>query len=229
MAKVCWVIGVGPGIGAACMRRWVKGGFKVAVSARTEAKVAEFAKASDSVTGYASDVTDPESLAKTVQAIENDLGPIHTVIYNAGSGCFKKYKDVSMAEMEDCMRVNTFGLLSVAQLVGPKLEAAGDGVLAVTGATASWRGAPFTAAFAPAKAAQKMLAQALAKDVGPKGVHVFYAIIDGSVDPSSSNDSKIGADPIAQTYWDVAHQPKSCWTFEIEVRPSDQETWGARA
>ena len=159
--KVCWVIGVGPGIGAACMRRWVKSGFKVAISSRTAEKVSGFAaEDASNIRAYPADVADPDSVAKAVADIESDLGAIHTVIYNAGRGVFGDFRKVSLEQLKSCMAINTFGLFSVAQLVAPKMEAAGEGVIAVTGASAAWRGKPMAAAFAAAKSSQRILAQA---------------------------------------------------------------------
>ena len=105
----------------------------------------------------------------------------------------------------------------------------GSGVIAVTGASASLRGKPFTAAFAPSKAAQRMLAQSLARDLGPKGVHVFYAVIDGLIgsaggDTGEVKGTKLDPDAIAEQYWNVARQPASCWTQELDLRPA-VERW----
>jgi len=105
--------------------------------------------------------------------------------------------------------------------------AAGKGVIAVTGATASLRGKPLTTGFAAAKAAQRSLSQSLARDLGPKGVHVFYAIIDGGIDnprtaarqPDKPVEARLNADDIADSYWAVASQKRSAWTFEIDLRP----------
>merc|ERR1712184_182301 len=108
-----------------------------------------------------------------VQQIEADLGPIHTMIYNAGTGVWKTYDQLTEKEFEMCMNTNTRGLLTASQLICPKMKQRGEGIVAVTGATASWRGKPYTAAFAAAKSAQRMLSQSLARDLGPKNVHVF--------------------------------------------------------
>merc|ERR1719336_1980058 len=99
------------------------------------------------------------------------------------------------------------------------MEAAGEGVVAVTGATAAWRGKPFTVGFAPGKGGQRLLAQSLARDLGPKGVHVFYVIIDGGVDPDNKHDNRLHADQIANTYWNMANQHRSCWVQELDLRP----------
>lgn len=229
--KVCVVFGFGPGIGAACARRWLREGFKVAILARNKEKLQAFeAKHGGSgiTKGYSCDVTNRQQMETAVTQIEADLGPIHTMVYNAGNGVWKKYNQVTESEFDMCMNTNTRGLLTAAQLICPKMEKNGEGVVAVTGATASWRGKPFTAAFAAAKSAQRMLSQSLARDLGPKNVHVFYVIVDGGVDKNEEmgkeSPGKLDPNAIAETYWNLAQQPKSCWTFELDVRPS-VENW----
>jgi len=228
--KVCVVFGYGPGIGAACARRWIKEGFKVAIVARNEEKLRSFeAKHGAAVIkGYPCDVTNRQQMEMTVAQVEADLGPIHTMIYNAGNGIWKTYEQLTEDEFETCLKINAKGLLIAAQLICPKMEQRGEGVVAVTGATAAWRGKPFTAAFAAAKAAQRSLSQSLARDLGPKNIHVFYVIVDGGVDKNeeAGNERPGSLDPnaIAETYWCLATQPKSCWTFEMDVRPN-VEKW----
>ena len=172
------------------------------------------------VVALQADVTNEERMKAVVEEIQTRFGRIEALVYNAGSGVFKKYEDLSVAELEKSFAINTSGLLIAAKLVCPSMVAAGGGVLAVTGATASLRGKPFTAGFAPAKAAQRMLAQSLARDLGPKNVHVFYNIIDGGVRPGAVDGGKhMDPDDIAETYWRVAQQKRSAWTFEVDLRP----------
>ena len=228
--NVCVVFGFGPGVGAACARKWIKEGFKVAIVARNREKLSAFeAKHGGGVTkGYTCDVTNRQQMEMTVSQIEADFGPIHTIVYNAGTGVFKKYDQVTEEEFDRCINTNARGLLTAAQIICPKMEQRGEGVIAVTGATASLRGKPYTPAFAAGKAAQRMVAQSLARDLGPKNIHVFYVIVDGGIDKNEeTGQEKPGAlDPnaIADTYWCLAGQPKSCWTFEVDVRPN-VENW----
>lgn len=205
---------------------------QVACVARTPGKGAALAsEIGPTARGFDCDVTDPAALGAVFSSVEADMGAIDMLCYNAGSGVWKTYEDVTHDEFEMSWRINTFGLLSAAKLVGPKMAARGSGVIAITGATASLRGKPFTSAFASAKAAQRSLAQSLAKDLGPKGVHVFYAIIDGQVDlprtranaaATKTDDDFLSPAAVAQTYWDMAQQPKSCFGFEVDVRPHSE-------
>jgi len=227
--KVCVVFGYGPGIGAACARRWINEGFKVAIIARNKDKLQSFESQHGSKTkGYSCDVTNRQQMEQTVAQIEVDLGPIDTLIYNAGNGVWKKYDELTEQQFDSCIATNAKGLLTAAQLICPKMVKNGGGNVAVTGATASLRGKPFTAAFAAAKSAQRMLAQSLARDLGPKNVHVFYVIVDGLVDkneaPGTEQPGRLDPNAIAESYWNLAQQPKSCWTFELDVRPS-VENW----
>merc|ERR1711997_1289377 len=136
-------------------------------------------------------------------------------------GVWNTYDKIQHNEFDMCMKTNLYGLLYFSQQICPKMVKQGEGFVAVTGATASLRGKPFTAGFASAKGAQRMLSQSLARDLGPKGVHVFYSIVDGGVGPAGgTNGAKMDPNAIAQTYWDVGQQPKNCWTFEVDIRPS---------
>lgn len=224
MSKVCAIFGFGPGLGAAVARKWSSEGFKVALLSRTLDKV----KAAESVIpnskGFACDVRDPESMKAAVASVQEELGPINTVIYNAGNGVWKTWYEIEMNQFDSAFKTNVYGLLQAAQLTAPGMIERGEGNILVSGATASLRGKPFTAGFAPPKGAQRLLAQSLARDLGPKGVHVGLFIIDGGIGRDDSNPAKLDPNAIADTYWHVATQPKTCWSFETEVRPA-VETW----
>lgn len=223
-SKVCAVFGFGPGIGAAAARKWSAEGFKVALLSRTLEKVQAAETSIPNSKGFACDVTDPKSLESAVASIEKDLGPIHTVIYNAGNAVLKTWDNLELEQFDMAMKTNVNGLLKTTQLVAPGMIQRGEGTIMVTGATASMRGKPYTVGFAPAKGAQRLLAQALARDLGPKGVHVGLFIIDGVIGKDGSDPTKLDPNAITDTYWHVANQPKTCWSFETEVRPA-VENW----
>lgn len=222
---VCAVFGFGPGLGGAVARKWSREGFQVAILSRSLDKVQTAAASLTNTTGYECNVAEPQSIETAISSIERELGPIDTVIYNAGNGVWKTWNEIGWDQFDAAMKVNVHGLLKTTQQVAPGMIERGSGKILITGATASLRGKPFTAGFAPPKGAQRLLAQSLARDLGPKGVHVGYFIIDGGIGKAGSEDaSKLNPDAIADTYWHVAQQPKSCWSFETEVRPS-VETW----
>jgi len=223
-AKVCAIFGYGPGVGAAAARKWSSQGYQVAILSRSLEKVQAAESSIPNTKGFACDVTDPTSVETAVASIEKNLGNIHTVVYNAGNGVWKTWDKVEMDQFDKAMKTNVYGLLKVTQLVAPKMVDQGDGAILVTGATSSMRGKPFTAGFAPAKGAQRILAQSLARDLHPKGVHVGLFIIDGLIGKDDSDLTKIDPNAIAETYWMISQQPKTCWSFETEVRPA-VENW----
>lgn len=169
-------------------------------------------------------MTKPDDVEKTVAAIEKEMGPIDCMIYNAGSGLFKPWDQIPIADFEKSFQTNVAGLLAATQNIAPQMIQRGSGSIMITGATAALRGKPFTAGFAPAKGAQRLLAQSLGRDLGPKGVHVGYFIIDGSIGKDDSDSTKLDPNAIADQYFHVSTQPKNCWSFETEVRPS-VENW----
>jgi NAD(P)-dependent dehydrogenase (short-subunit alcohol dehydrogenase family) len=152
-------------------------------------------------------------------------------LYNAGSGAFGTFDEVDADDLEQAWSVNTRGLFLAAKQVVPQMKASGSGAIGVTGATAAMRGKPFTTAFAQAKAAQHHLAESLAREFGPEGIHVFYVVVDGVVDLPATrqamsdkpDDFFMQPDDIARSVWQVAHQPTSAWTFELDLRPYGED------
>ncbi len=224
---LCAVVGVGPGNGAAFARKFSREGYQIALMARNQKYLEDLSAEIDGSRSYPSDVKDIEPLRSTFSAIKSDMGPVDVLIYNAGSGMFVTVDETTISDFEDAWRINTLGLLVSIQAVLPDMRAAHQGNIIVTGATASLRGAAKTTAFAPAKAAQRSLAQSVAKHVGPDGVHVSYVIIDGGVDlprareynPNPAEDSLLKPDDIAETYYHLSQQKRSAWTFEVDLRP----------
>jgi NAD(P)-dependent dehydrogenase (short-subunit alcohol dehydrogenase family) len=227
MKPVCAVVGIGPGNGAALARRFAREGYTVALLARSretsEALAAELADAR----AYACDVADAASVNAAFAAIRTELGEVEVVAYNAGSGTWGTIDDLTPQAFEASWRVNTLGLFLVAQEVIPAMKAKGKGSIVVIGATASRRGMPRTTAFAPAKAAQRSLAEAMARHLWPLGIHVSLIILDGVVDlertrqamPDKPDDFFIAPDAMAETAWWLTRQPRSAWSFEVEARP----------
>jgi NAD(P)-dependent dehydrogenase (short-subunit alcohol dehydrogenase family) len=224
---VCAVVGIGPGNGAALARRFGKEGYAVALLARRTELSDQLAAELPDSRAYACDVADAASVAATFAAIAKDMGPVDVVAYNAGSGTWGTVEEITPENFEAAWRTNALGLLLVSQQVIPAMKAKGAGAIVVIGATASRRGVPRTTAFAPAKAAQKSLAEAMAKHVGPMGIHVALIILDGVVDlertrkamPDKGDEFFIKPDDVAETTWWLTRQPRSAWSFEVEARP----------
>ena len=179
---VAVVAGAGPGNGAALARRFAEGGYAVALLARDAAKIAGLAGQIDGAVAYACDVGDPASVGTVFDTIAAELGPVDVLLFNAGSGVFKSVEEITPDEFEAAWRVNAYGALLCAQAVIPSMKTRGAGTILFTGATASLRGGKRTAAFAPAKAAQRSLAQSMARTLWPAGIHVGLMVVDGVVD-----------------------------------------------
>ncbi len=228
---VCAVVGVGPGNGAALARRFAREGYQVALLARGREFTETLAEAIGGK-AYNCDVTDAASVAATFRAIRQDLGDIDTVIFNAGAGVWKTVEEITPAEFEQSWRINALGALLVAQQVIPAMKRNRHGNILLIGATASRRGGAKTAAFASAKAAQGSLAESMARQVGPFGIHVALVIVDGVVDtpatramlPDKADGFFLHPDDLAETVFHLARQSPLAWTFELDVRPFD-EVW----
>lgn len=230
--KVCVVIGVGPGNGAALGRRFAREGFAVALLARTTETSAPLAASLADARAYSCDVTDAESVARTFDAIQRDLGPVHTLVYNAGTGTWGTIEEIDPSVLESSFRVNTLGLLMTTKRVIPQMKSQGSGNIVVIGATSSRRGMARTAGFAPAKAAQRSLTESMARHLWPSNIHVSLVIIDGVVDlprtralmKDKPDDFFIAPDDLADTAFHLTVQPRSAWSFEVEARPY-KESW----
>jgi len=228
MAKpVCVVTGVGPGNGCAFARRFAREGHRVALLARSAEALEDYASRIEDSRGYACDVGDADSVRKTFARIRSELGPVDVLVHNAGSGVFNSFLDTDAEQLEQAWRVNALGLFLCGREAAADMLKGGRGAIVVTGATASLRGGAGTAAFASAKAAQRSLAQSMARQLGPRGIHVALVVIDGVIDiPRTRSFLKdkpdeffLKADAIADTVYHLATQDRSAWTFELDVRP----------
>ena len=229
MAKpVCAIIGIGPKNGAAFARVFDGAGYRVALLSRSTGFSDELAGELQDARVYACDASAPDSVIAAFDKLRQNLGPVDVLIYNAGSGSWQSVEEISAEEFERGWRVNALGALVASQQVIPDMQANGAGNIVIVGATASLRGRPMTTGFASAKAAQRSLAQSMAKHLGPQGIHVSLLIIDGQIDDAGGADAAEGRrlDPndIASLALHLTTQPRSAWSFEVDVRPS-RETW----
>jgi NAD(P)-dependent dehydrogenase (short-subunit alcohol dehydrogenase family) len=181
---------------------------------------------------YACDVSDAASIERTFTAIAAEMGDVDVLLYNAGSGVFGNIEDVAASDFEQSWRVNALGAFLVSkQVIGP-MKRAGKGSIVFIGATASRRGNVKTAAFAPAKAAQRSLAESMARYLWPAGVHVALLVLDGVVDlprtrkfmADKPDSFFVKPDDVAESVLQVVKQPRSVWSFEVEARPFG-EAW----
>jgi len=229
---VCVISGVGPGTGTAFVRRFAAGGYRVAMLARNAKRLADLAAQVPAAKAYVCDVSDQSQVDAAMALVESEMGPATVLIHNAVGGGWGTFMEIDPAMLNRNFQVNTMGLLYLARRVAPVMVTAGLGTIIVTGNTSAQRGRANFAGFAPTKAAQRILAEAMARDLGPKGVHVAYIVIDAVIDvpwtrerfKSKPNDFFIAPAAIADEAWHVASQPRSAWSFNVEIRPFG-ETW----
>jgi NAD(P)-dependent dehydrogenase (short-subunit alcohol dehydrogenase family) len=225
--QVAVIAGAGPGNGANLARRFAAAGYAVALLARSRNTLDTLESDLSGARGYECDVTDPESVARTFDAIRTDLGEVRTLVYNAGSGVFADIENITPGQFEQSWRVNAYGALLCSHEVIPAMKAAGAGSIVFIGATASRRGGANSAAFAPAKAAQRSLAESMARSLWPSGIHVCLIVVDGVVDLPRTRAAMadkpdsffIKPSAVAETAYQLTCQDRSAWSFEVEARP----------
>ena len=222
------VTGVGPGTGASVARHFAEGGYRVAMLSRDEARLSVLEKEIPDSVAVPCDVSDRAALERALARV----GDPEVVVHNAVGGAFGTFQKIEAETLQRNFEINTMALFHLAQLTTPAMIAAGKGALIITGNTSATRGkAPF-AGFAPTKAAQRILAESLARDLGPKGVHVAYLIIDAAIDvpwqrqlqPDKPDDYFCTPKSIAAEVFHLAHQPRDAWSFLAEIRPF-HEPW----
>lgn len=229
--EVCLITGVGPGTGAALARRFAQG-YRVAMLARSEERLAELEEELPSARAFPCDVSDESRLTATFEKLRAELGDPQVVLHNAVGGAFGDFASIDPGVLRRNFEVNTMALLQLARLATPAMIAAGRGAILCTGNTSTYRGKAHFAGFAPTKAAQRILAESMARTLGPQGVHVAYLAIDAVIDvpwtrkamPDRPDAFFCKPSDIADEAWHLVHQPRSAWTFDVMIRP-DGENW----
>ena len=230
---VAWIAGVGAsaGLGAAVARRFAKEGLIAAVTGRTPARIEAVAREIRDAGGvahaFAGDVSreaDVLAIAEKVGA----LGPLEIAVFNAASAVRAPSLEITVAALEDALRTTTVGGFVFGREAVRRLLPEQRGTLVFTGATASLRGRPPFAAFAASKAALRSISQTLAREFGPRGIHVAHVVIDGGIDgerlrsrptPVPDPEGLLALQDIADVYWHLHAQPRSAWTQELDLRP----------
>ena len=227
MAKdVALIVGVGPGLGAALARRFAQGGLAVAVAARRADALASLAKEIGG-RAYACDATEEAAVDRLFAEVGRELGSPSVAIYNAGAFSPGAVPEIDAAEFERCWRIGCLGGFFVGQRAARLMVAEGRGTILFTGATASLRGGARFANLAVGKFGLRALAQSMARELGPRGVHVAHVIIDGQIrseryahlEKERPADGLLDPAAIADTYWHLHTQPRSAWTLELDLRP----------
>ena len=231
--RVCFITGVGGGTGEATARRFAQDGYRVAMLARKPDLIEPLSKELEGSRAFVCDVADLDHLMEVCDMVHQEMGSPHVVIHNAARGNFTPFLETEPENFEKNFRVNATVLLYLARAFAPAMIDRGSGVIIATGNTSAMRGMPNFALFAPTKAAQRILAQSLARDLGPKGIHVAYVLIDAAIDapwtrnrfwPEKPNEFFAQPAEIADEIYHVAHQGRSTWSFDVEIRPF-HETW----
>jgi NAD(P)-dependent dehydrogenase (short-subunit alcohol dehydrogenase family) len=231
-AKVVAVVGVGPGLGRALAVRFARGGFAVALVARQDPSLrpvqAEIESFGGVVRSYVADASDEASIRATFARVQEEMGAPEVLLYNAGAFQAGGVLELSAAAFEQAWRVNCLGGLLAAQAVLPAMLERGRGSIIFSGATASVRGSARFAGLAVGKFGLRALAQSMARELGPKGIHVAHVVIDGGIDSARVRTMLADRDPrtflaptaIAENYWNLHAQDPSTWSQEIDLRPS---------
>ena len=226
--KTCLVTGVGDGTGASVARRFARDGYRVALLARNQKRLSGLEEELPNSKAFAFDLSDLDQLISVCRQVTEEMGLPDVIVHNAVRATFKPFLEANPEELERNFRVNATSLLYLARELAPAMVERGSGSIVVTGNTAALRGVPNYALFAPTKAAQRILAQSLARDLGPKGIHVAYVVIDAAIDTpwtrvafnsDKPDDYFSKPDAIAEEVFHVAHQDPSTWSFDVELRP----------
>jgi NAD(P)-dependent dehydrogenase (short-subunit alcohol dehydrogenase family) len=218
------IVGVGSGLSASLARLFAKSGMKVAVAARRLDNVVALAK---EVGGeaFTCDASKREQVVKLFADVEAAGGAPDVVVYNASYRTRGPFVELDPAEVEKSIAVTAFGAFLVAQEAAKLMAPKGHGAIFLTGASAGVKGYPQSAPFAMGKFALRGMAQSMARELSPQGVHVIHVVVDGGirsarrVEPPDKPDSMLDPDAIAQSYLDLLRQNRSAWSWEIEVRP----------
>jgi NAD(P)-dependent dehydrogenase (short-subunit alcohol dehydrogenase family) len=221
--KTALIVGAGAGLSASLARLFARSGMKVALAARGIDKLQDLASETAAHL-FPCDVADSASIVRLFQRVDQELGAPDVVVYNPSARAKGPLIELNPADVERAITITAFGGFVVAQQAARRMLAKGEGAILFTGASASVKGYPQSAPFAMGKFALRGLAQSMARELAPKGIHVAHFVIDGAIRPSSSaqaheEDRMLDPDAIAATYLHVVQQPRSAWTWEVELRP----------
>ncbi len=218
------IVGAGPGFSAALARRFAAAGIKLALACRHPEKLATLAAQTNAAT-YACDVADAGAVARLFAAVDAAQPPLDLVVFNASARVRGPIAELDAAAVAQALAVSAMGGFYVGQQAARRMAAAGGGAILFTGASGSVKGFAQSAPFAMGKFALRGLAQSMARELGPKGIHVLHLVIDGGIRsaarpvPAQAPDSLLDPDAIAATAWQALNQHRSAWSHEIEVRP----------
>lgn len=225
------VVGVGGGLGAALARRFAEGGMAVTASARRSDTIDGVVKAAEAkghrALAIPADATDEAQVHHLFEAAEQAHGTPDLVVYNAGAFRPKSILETTAEDVEHCFRIGCLGGFLVGREAARRMAARGSGTIIFTGATAALRGSARFFNLAVGKFGLRALAQSMARELGPRGLHVAHVVVDGQIagpyyetlKAERGPDALLEPDAIAETYWQLHRQQRSAWTLELDLRP----------
>ena len=222
--RIALIVGAGSGISASVARGLASAGVQVGLAARNVEKLAPLAAETRAQT-FAVDASDPAAVPRLFDEADRRLGEPDVVLYNASARAHGPIAELDPEAVRRAIEISAFGGFLVVQQAARRMIPRGRGAILLTGASASVKSYPLSAAFAMGKFALRGLAQSTARELGPKGIHIAHFVIDGGVrsarrpDPADRPDSTLDPDAIAQTYIEILRQPRSAWSLEVELRP----------
>ncbi len=218
------IVGAGEGLSASLARLFAREGVKVALAARKIEKLGELC-GKTGAKAFACDATNADEVERLFGLVEREIATPDIVVYNASGRSRGAFVDLVPAEVANAIAVSAFGGFLVAQQAAKRMLPNRRGAILFTGASASVKGYPQSAPFAMGKFALRGLAQSMARELSPQGIHIAHFVIDGGIrsaarmEPADRPDSFLDPDAIAESYWNVLQQPRSAWTWELELRP----------
>lgn len=238
--KVALVVGAGEATGSAIARRFAREGYVACVTRRTAEKlaplVAQIEAAGGRARAFASDARREEEVVRLVETIEREVGPIEVCVFNVGGNVRFPIRELTTRVYTKVWEMGALAGFLVGREAAKVMAPRGRGTILFTGATASLRGGKGFAAFAGAKHALRALAQSMARELGPEGIHVAHVVVDGAIDTAfirdgfperyalKAKDGILDPEAIAEAYWQLHRQPRSAWTHEMDLRPW-MEAW----
>jgi NAD(P)-dependent dehydrogenase (short-subunit alcohol dehydrogenase family) len=222
--KNALIVGAGEGLSASLARLFAREGIRVALAARKIEKLGALCTETGA-RAFACDATDADAVERLFGLVEREVGAPEIVVYNASGLARGAFTELAAADVAQAISISAFGGFLVAQQAAKRMLPNKHGAILFTGASASVKGYAQSAPFAMGKFALRGLAQSMARELSPRGIHVAHFVIDGGIrsaaraEPAERPDSMLDPDAIALSYWNVLQQPRSAWTWELELRP----------
>ncbi len=231
MTRTAVIAGVGPGLGRSIAERFIEEGCQVGLFARSEEYLEGLsAELGENALAVPTDITDPAAVEAGFEAVRSAFGPVDVLVNHASGASWEGVREISPASFESAWRVSAYGGLLCSQAAIPDMLEGDGGTVIFTGATSAVRGRDGAVGFSAAKFAVRGMAESMARELGPEGIHVAHTVIDGGILPPEgvaetgrSEAEFLDPDAIADSYWHLVTQDRSSWTLELDLRPHVEE------